>query len=113
MRALCPNLSSGEVLLRKAQRNLSLSRHFLLGTVSSQGETAELSELEEMKCELYFWGGRGGEQASPMLKILQGLLLDLRPAHPWPAGLLLPAAAIEERAISPPPPTPARLPVSL
>lgn len=89
MRALCPNLSSGEVLLRKAQRSLSLSRHFLLGTVSSQGETAELSELEEMKCELYFWGGRGGEQASPMLKILQGLLLDLRPAHPPPAASFL------------------------
>lgn len=94
MRALCPtmlmvDLSLGEVLLGKAQRSLSLSRHFFPETVSSQGRTDELSELEEMKCELHFWGGRGGEQASPLLKILQGLLLDLRPAHPQPADSFL------------------------
>lgn len=111
MRALCPNLSSGEVLLRKAQRSLSLSRHFLLGTVSSQGETAELSELEEMKCELYFWGGRGGEQASPMLKILQGLL-DLRPAHPRLATSFLQLLQKKWQSHLPHPPLPC-LPVSL
>lgn len=109
---LMVDLSLGEVLLGKAQRSLSISRHFFPETVSSQGGTDELSELEEMKRELHFWGGGcGGEQASPV-KDSARLVVGFEASSPT-AGCLLPAAAIEEMATAPPPPPLPCLPVSL
>lgn len=107
---LMVDLSLGEVLLGKAQRSLPISRHFFPETVSSQGGTDELSELE-MKRELHFWGGRGGEQASPV-KDSARLVVGFEASSPT-AGCLLPAAAIEEMATAPPPSPLPCLPVSL